>query len=347
MPVNKPKYKNGLVVGKFSPLHKGHELLIRTAKSQCSRLYVFAYSNPEIYGFENIDRKAWLSDLFPDVISFSLKPESVLAKFGIQMPENDAPAKCQRLFVGKIWQALVGEPLDAVFTSEAYGDGFAKELTRFFSSTGSARTVNHELVDLDRHKIPISATSIRSDIHKYKEFLSPQVYASFVRRVCFIGAESTGKSTLAEGLAREFETQFVTEYGRTLWEERQGLLVYEDMLKIARAHVEMEDQTIQRANRFLFIDTNPLTTLLYSQNMFGVAAPELVELANRKYDLTFLCMPDFFFVQDGTRSGIDFQKVQHVQYLVELRKRRIEYISLSGTLRERLATVKHALERFM
>ena len=35
-----------------------------------------------------------------------------------------------------------------------------------------------------------------------------------VKRVCLLGAESTGKSTLAEGLAGRFGTLWNPEYGR-------------------------------------------------------------------------------------------------------------------------------------
>ena len=35
-----------------------------------------------------------------------------------------------------------------------------------------------------------------------------------VKRVCLLGAESTGKSTLAEALARRYETLWNPEYGR-------------------------------------------------------------------------------------------------------------------------------------
>jgi nicotinamide riboside kinase len=45
------------------------------------------------------------------------------------------------------------------------------------------------------------------------------------RLVVFVGAESTGKSTLASKLAREQGAQFVPEIGRFIWEEKQGQLV--------------------------------------------------------------------------------------------------------------------------
>jgi HTH-type transcriptional regulator, transcriptional repressor of NAD biosynthesis genes len=41
--------------------------------------------------------------------------------------------------------------------------------------------------------------------------------------------------------------------------------------------------------------------------MFGQAAADLVQLAQRRYDTMFLCSPDFPFVQDGTRRDAAFR----------------------------------------
>ena len=156
-------------------------------------------------------------------------------------------------------EPVVNEPLDAVFTSENYGDGFARDLNLYFASNNKSANVCHVLVDIDRRNFPISGTVLRKDIHKYRHFLSSEVYRSFVRRICFIGAESTGKSTLAELMAKECETVFVPEYGRTLWEQQDGKLSYDDLLRIAKKHVANEDEMVHGANHYLFVDTTPLT----------------------------------------------------------------------------------------
>lgn len=341
---NKPnQYRNGLIVGKFSPLHKGHESLIRFGLSKCDHLYVFAYSNPEFEGYSAQERQKWLSELFPEVKSTSISAEMAKKDLGLLMPLNDSEDVVHRRFVGDLWQKLVGLPLDVVFTSEAYGDGFANELTEHISSIQDQVEVSHEMMDLERKEIPVSGTMLRQDIHRHRKFLSPIVYASFVCRVCLLGAESTGKSTLAERLAEEFETVFVPEYGRELWESQGGHLGFEDMLKIARTHISNEERMILGANKVLFIDTSPLTTFLYSKNLFDTVDIELERLANRKYDRTFLCLPDFPFVQDGTRSSEEFQNLQHQQHLRELSERGIPFTALTGSIRERVDTVKMEL----
>jgi NadR type nicotinamide-nucleotide adenylyltransferase len=334
-----PKYRNGLIVGKFSPLHKGHEYLIRRALGSCERLFVFSYSNPEFSGYGAEVREKWLRELFPSVESYVLTEETTKSQLSLAMPADNDSESAQRRFVADLWMQLVGLPLDVVFTSEHYGDGFAVEMTTYLSALNNPAEVRHHLVDLDRTAFPISGTELRADMHNLRHFMSPCVYSSFVKRVCFLGGESTGKSTLASEMAKRFDTAFVPEYGRTLWEEKGGKLEFEDLLTIAETHLRLEQERVLEANRFLFIDTSPLTTMLYSEDLFGRVAPKLETLSHTSYDHIFLCSPDFPFVQDGTRAGAEFRDHQHRRYIEQLERRRIGYTELTGSIEERINAV--------
>ncbi|HEX8399777.1 MAG TPA: AAA family ATPase [Pyrinomonadaceae bacterium] len=337
------RFRNGLVVGKFSPLHKGHEFIIRRAMEECEQVFIFSYSNPEFENCEADRRELWLKTLFPETEIFVFTSEFLEKRFNFALPANDADDLTQRRLVGFLWLHFVNEPLDAVFTSEDYGEGFAAELTRYFALYADFPEVRHISVDLRRETFPVSGTQLRENVHDLKHFLSPEVYASFIRRVCFLGGESSGKSSLAKTIAREFETAFVAEYGRTLWEEQSGNLAFEDLLKIAKTHIKHEESAARGSNRFLFVDTTPLTTLFYSLHLFGKADPELKWLANRKYDYTFLCASDFPFVQDGTRAGEELRNRQHEWYLQQLKQRNVEYILLQGNFAERIERIKSVL----
>jgi NadR type nicotinamide-nucleotide adenylyltransferase len=222
--------------------------------------------------------------------------------------------------------------------------GFATELTQVFRERDPSHpTVMHIPVDPGRQNCPVSGTEVRRDVHAYREWLSPVVYASFVRRICLLGGESTGKSSLAAALAAHFGTRHVAEYGRELWEQQNGRLAFEDMLRIARTQVDREDSTAGQAHRYLFCDTSPLTTLFYSLEMFGRADLELVRLSHRAYTKCFLCAPDFDFVQDGTRRDAAFRTKQHEWYLSELEGRQVNWSFLTGSSEERLATVLKVL----
>jgi NadR type nicotinamide-nucleotide adenylyltransferase len=200
--------------------------------------------------------------------------------------------------------------------------------------------VAHVAVDRNRSEAPISGTLLRQDIHAHRSWLSPVVYASFVQRVCLLGGESSGKSTLARALAEKFSTAFVAEFGRELWEAKAGALDFTDLRHIAETQVEREEQAAHQATRFLFCDTSPLTTLFYSRHLFGKADPALELLAGRRYDFTFLCAPDFPFVQDGTREVESFRARQHQWYLGELSARRTPFHLLTGPVAARVRQVE-------
>ena len=346
------KFRRGLVVGKFSPLHRGHDLVIQRALEECHEVILLSYSNPEFQGCEAEKRIAWLAALYPQAFRLVVTPELLRSlkphhpKLPGSIPANDAPDLEHRRFCGQLCQDVLRLTVDAVFTSEDYGDGFAEELTRFFrEKEPAATTVRHITVDRARTKIPVSGTLLRGDLHRHRELLPPEVYASFVKRVCILGGESTGKSTLAQELAKAFQTEYVAEYGRELWEAQEGILHFEDMLRIAETQIERESSAACRASEYLFCDTSPLTTLFYSHHMFGKACEELVRLAERRYDVTALCLPDFPFVQDGTRQPSSFRDLQHQWYLAELHRRNWPYVEVGGDVPNRIEQVRKYLAR--
>src|SRR5688572_30111190 len=90
-----------------------------------------------------------------------------------------------------------------------------------------------------------------------------------VIRVVLVGAESTGKTTLAKQLADHYRTARVPEYGRPYWE---GLLpsataAYTtlDFVHIAESQQRMEGMLARHANRVLICDTDAFTTWLWHE----------------------------------------------------------------------------------
>ena len=338
-------FERGLVVGKFSPLHRGHERVIGRAFELCREVVVISYSNPEFPGCEAARREQWLAELFPQARRLVVTPEILRERLGGPVedwgiPLNDADDFSHRRFIGRLCLKALGVTVDAVFTSEEYGEGFAEELTRCFARHDSALpAVRHVLVDRERTETPISGTMIRADLEAHRQWLSPAVYRSFIRRICILGGESSGKSTLAEALAARFGTLHVREFGRELWERQQGVLAYEDLLRIGEQQVADEENALRDAHRFLFCDTSPLTTLFYSLHLFGSAHPRLERLADRPYDLVVLCGTDFEFVQDGTRQDSAFRDRQHAWYLAELERRKVPFLLVTGSMQERVEQV--------
>lgn len=323
--MSKP-FQRGLIVGKFCPLHHGHEHAIRTMLDSCEEGFILSYTNPEFPGCEPARRRRWLTKLFPQAHSLVLEAS--------EAPPNDAEDLTQRQFVARVCHERLQTTVDAVFTSEDYGEGFAQELVRQFG-----HPVRHISVDPPRLTHPVSGTQLRADIHAHRQHLSPVVYADFVERICLLGGESTGKSTLAATLAAHFQTHHVAEYGRELWEVRHGHLTFGDMLHIAETQIAREEAAAPISNRFLFCDTSPLTTLFYSHHLFRRADLALEALARRDYTLHVLCAPDFPFHQDGTRQDAAFRAAQDTWYRHELTRRSLPWLEVQGSVDQRVAQV--------
>ncbi len=333
----------GLVVGKFAPLHKGHEALIAFAQAQCDRLVILSYSKPELPGCPPERRAAWLAALYPDALRLVLD-DSVLADFTGRtggpphvLPDNDAPDEAHRSFVAWVCRAMLGLTVARVFTSEAYGDGFAASLARRFD-----HPVEHVMFDRQRARVPISATQLRGDHALHRAYLSPAIRRDLIRRVTLLGGESTGKTTLAAALAQHLGTLWVPEYGRELWELRGGDLRFDDLLAIAREQIAREEAACDDATGWLVCDTSPLVTMFYSEALFARVAPELGRLARRTYDATIVCAADFAFVQDGTRQDDAFRDRQNDWYRDQLDRAGIPHAIVQGSPLARVeAAVAH------
>jgi HTH-type transcriptional regulator, transcriptional repressor of NAD biosynthesis genes len=344
------RFGRGLVVGKFAPLHLGHCLVIDTCAEQSEETVIISWAVPERARCDVNTRRDWLENLYPQA-NVLVVDEAFLAGFDGSPPlpaEDDAEVD-QRRFVWWLCHRVLDTTVDAVFGSEPYVPGFADDLALWFG-----HPVEAVLVDPDRVNVPISATTIRNESGSFHRWLPVDVAATFVRRVVFLGGESSGKSTLAVAGSREFgnNSQSVAEYGRERWETQGGQLEFDDLLAIADEQVRREraacHEVAQRSQSLdelgiVFCDTSPLTTLFYCQDMFGRVDERLRTHAERSYDLTVLCAPDFEFVQDGTRRHEGFRDEQHQWYLRELAEREIEPLVVIGPVSHRVQQVLETL----
>ncbi len=312
--------KRGVIIGKFYPPHKGHEHLIRQGLSQADQLTVII-CDKEGQNIPGELRAEWLREMFPQVTVVVV--EDLL---------GDTDSQGWAEFTIKI----LGYRPDAVFTSEKYGDDYARFL--------GAR---HVLVDLDRKTVPISATSIRKNPLSCWDHLSPCVRAYYAKRVCIVGAESTGKTTMARALGDYYQTTWVPEYGRMYSEGRWKTLETDgwrtdEFVHIARQQDLMEDAFARSCRKILFCDTDSFATSLWHERYVGHIAKEVEEVSvGRKCDLCFLADTDIPFVQDGLRDGEKIRKSMQERFRQELERRKKPYIVLSGSHEQRM---KKAIE---
>jgi len=331
-------FELGLVIGKFSPLHLGHEWLINQAALQCSHLLILSYANPEFSRCDVPTRRRWLAARFPEHETLVIDAnwlEQACAARGVgarQVPNNDANDAEQQFFLAWLLQYVLQRTPDAILCGERYGPSCAHVL-----SEALKHKVHAVILDPDRHQVPISATQIRENPYAQRRWMSPEVAGAFAHRIVLLGGESSGKTTLADALAVRYKTLWVHEYGRELWEEQQGIMSEEDLLKIGYEQIRREEHALSSANRYLFCDTSPLTTAGYGLWMFGRIQPELAKLASREYHAVILCKPDFPFVQDGSRREAAFRDQQYAWYREQTATFKCPVLEVAGSVRERVA----------
>lgn len=168
-----------------------------------------------------------------------------------------------------------------------------------------------------------------------------------VARIAILGAESSGKSTLAAALAEHYGTLWVPEYLREFVETRQRVPFETDQIHIARTQVVREDEAAERASALLFCDTTPFMTALYSRFYWHRVDEELAQLAERhNYAATLVAAPDLPWVADGLqRESAEVRDYVHGQVLATLEQRGIGYTVLHGGVDERVEQARALLDR--
>ena len=166
-----------------------------------------------------------------------------------------------------------------------------------------------------------------------------------VRRIAILGAESTGKSTLADDLAARHATVWVPEYLREFVDVEGRVPREDDQLGIARTQLAREDAMAAQANGLLFCDTAPLMTAVYSRIYWGRVPPALLALeAAHDYVLTVVAAPDLPWVPDGLqRESAEVRMRVHAQLLAVLEARGIAYVMVAGELEARIGQVEEQL----
>ncbi|HEY7992581.1 MAG TPA: AAA family ATPase [Candidatus Eremiobacteraceae bacterium] len=313
--------RRGLVVGKFHPPHRGHSFLIETAKTQVDDLTVFVCGRQDQAIPAGL-RAQWLRAAHPGV-------EVRVVDDILKDDDSEAWAAYCR--------TLLDYAPDAVFTSELYGDDFARFLE-----------CEHVCVDLHRRAYPCSASEILSSPLAHGHFLAPRVRAYFVPRIIVVGAESTGKTTLCQRLADHFGTIWVPEYGRDYALKKTAsndpLWTDEDFRAILTEQQRNEDEAALSADRVLICDTDSFATKIWYERYLGQRP---LSWPRRLPPATLYLVTDFdvAFVQDGTRDGEHVRQWMHERFVEDLAATKSTFTLLSGDYETRYKTAVAAVER--
>jgi len=319
--------KRGLIVGKFYPPHRGHQYLIETACAQVEELNVIVCQRPHEQPVGAL-RAAWLRELYPTI--------------NVLLIDDVYDEQDSRVWAENCLRWLGGRP-ELVFTSESYGEAFA----RFLGCT-------HISVDQARTHVPISGTQVRAHPLQYWDFLAPPVRGYYAKRVCLVGAESTGKTTLAQALAERFATVWVAEYGREYAERKlaetgQYTWQADEFLHIAATQSAREAEAARRANKVLICDTDAFATSIWQRRYLGECTPAVTKFVaqQRRPDVYLLTDVNTPFVQDGTRDGEASREWRHETFIAELRGQARPFQLLTGTFHARLEQASTLIEELL
>ncbi len=153
--------KVGFTIGKFAPLHKGHQFLIETALKEMDEVYVVIYDT-DIINISVKQRAQWIKKLYPKVkIIYAYNSPK---KYGL----DKESVKIQMDYLSNL---IKGIPVTHFYSSELYGEKVANYLN-----------IENRLVDLERKNIPISATLIRNDYIKERKYIENFIYSDIIKK---------------------------------------------------------------------------------------------------------------------------------------------------------------------
>ncbi len=160
-------------------------------------------------------------------------------------------------------------------------------------------------------------------------------------RVVPIGPESTGKTWLAGELAAHYGVPWSPEHARAYVERHPRALSFADVDPIARGQREGEDGAIaqaqDRGSALVVLDTDLVSTMVYSRHYYGDCPPWIEEEATRRLaDLYLLHQVDVAWTPDGHQREQPARREElHALFLGTLRALGARVADVSGPWDER------------
>lgn len=319
--------KRGLVIGKFMPLHKGHVALIQFAAAQCDELIVsmsFKQDDP----IPGPLRFEWICEEFKNYPQ--IKPEISRDNFDDETLPWKRRAPQWISFLKKRFLKI-----DFFFSSESYGDEIAEGIG-----------AKHIRFDPDRKRIKVSGTLIRKSPFQYWDFIAASATGYFVKKICFYGPESTGKTTMSKKLAAIYKTEFVPEVSREIVTTNDFSV--EDIIKIGHAQTQRVQEKQKVARKLLFCDSDLITTEIYCRHYLKVIPPVLFVLEkNVAYDRYYFFDIDVPWVADELRDLGERRGEMFNIFREELEKRKIPFQMVRGNYEEREKFLRREMDSLL
>ncbi len=167
-----------------------------------------------------------------------------------------------------------------------------------------------------------------------------------LKKIAITGPESTGKSWLAEQLAKEFNTVWVPEFAREYLSDLHRNYTIDDVVEIAKGQQQNEKLMEIQASEFLFSDTEMFVCSIWTEFVFG-KVPEFIRQAveSQQYDLYLLCNIDLPWEPDPLREHPDNREDIFEKYRLALSDANLPYVIINGLGKNRLAEAINAVKK--
>ena len=164
--------------------------------------------------------------------------------------------------------------------------------------------------------------------------------------IVITGAESTGKSTLAESLGKHFGAPVIPEFARTYVEQLNRPYNHIDVEIIARKQIEQVNAAIELEYPFVFVDTWLFITKIWFEVVFQYV-PEWLEyeIKSSNIELFLVCDIDLKWIPDSVReNGGEKRKILHQMYIENIKKYNFTYHIVNGENQLRFENALHQIK---
>ncbi len=161
-------------------------------------------------------------------------------------------------------------------------------------------------------------------------------------RIAIVGAESTGKTQLAEQLSKHLHLPVLDEVARDYLSGRSGYN-WQDVENIAQLQWMQETELLNQGRGGIF-DTNLVVTMIWSEVVFG--KPSLFSEAHfnaGRFDACLLCYPDLPWEPDPLREHPHRREEIHQRYLNKLLHLGVGFHEIRGNGFDRFQNALRAL----
>ncbi len=161
-----------------------------------------------------------------------------------------------------------------------------------------------------------------------------------VKKIAIVGAECTGKSSLAEALAKQYGCLWVPEFAREYLESLNLPYTAAHVETIAEGQLLLEDQFADLGNGYLFCDTNLWVIKVWMDNSYQIT-PEWIEqeIKLRQYHLHIITDYHIPYEADPLREHPEQREYFTQVYKQLLEKHDVPYLYVTGNLEERVQQV--------